>query len=830
MLYTTEVELAPGTVVRSVLLAKVELDGEPIFLDFKAIMGDDSVIPYIMRYGDRVNIDSVVLPDNSVFIVPVVPDNNPITPINCGPFYKFFMANPNFADFEAMQEKVNNPNFDVTALKALKGAILDFNKYIRGELSFKINAPETFFLNAVRTLAAVRDHNGRLGHQFVHINAQINKTNFMNSETDQFFIKFPDYDRLQSSDISVDALVPDPEEIAKPYPHPIYYTPFYKTYFSETTASGRRAVIDKARQFVEITTQQENDVPKIDIRRVEGASSNNDLDIQSNEREYYEALREYIRFDISQAFSLNKEEDIDDKYKRCECSPRLLYYLRSILETLLLLNWKHTGKIKDYSIPDFNEDEEGEVEEGGFIHIGQDLDELTRDALETTHNFIVYAASHTGMGFDAYVEAIIKLARWGSVKPSVLKIGKFNWYLDLNNLYMRNTTGNLENSKPVLVDGYELQFKSFIIFDDRVRDTEFRNKYGAGSKVNIPVGLECEKLFEGGASQKVYFSFIDLIQEFRRDPNIKLVKGIYFDGNKFSSDIPAEKFNEFVTLRIANERVSTDVDSLFVYRTSCTTKELMLTLNVRGIENLSILNEFLPSENKLTNWYPQLKFSSKEELISKVSINPFPAEALVRTNVANLIVPIVLKASETFGDNLPTMDNVLNVYKNVMDELNFVSEGQFLGNGGEYTSKVFSETEQKMSSMMAFSKPNEQADQNSEDFLTRANRAVISPIHPNENTLGIMDGDNMIGTVVVREGETKTFVIGGKDTITTNTRPSANTVKALFPLILDTLHKILMGDLEKVRVKFHDVETIKYYTNLLNEQNKAAARQASSKK
>jgi hypothetical protein len=834
-----------------VFMAKLMADGKTNYYNFRTILGNAQVIPYLRNYGERIYVDTQeYLKSATGEMVPVAvvhpTDGSPGGTIDSTGVFKFFTGNKGkeftAEEYETIAKTINNPNFTSNDLQAFKMSLDLFMQYLDGEEKFKINAPNIAYLNTGRTDAVVKEHNGKLGHQFEYITSDINKTNFMETPTDLFFIEIPEYERMRSYDTSIMAMLPKLKDIAKPYPHPIYNTPYYKNVFNQSTAQ-RRETLQKVNELYKLTDQEMTDVPRIDFKLVEGYVENNDLDIQENENEFRNALVEYIKYDIKQTYP---NGDVDKLFSESTCSPRLLEFLNELLERVLRLNWSHTNKIPlGYVDEDDDDDDnidldrsEDAFESATFLDVGEQV----INGMLVLNGFIDKAAK-SGLGLMAHVESIIKLSRWGDCKPTVLKIGEFKQFFDLNNFLIKNTTGNLMSLTKALVEGYELDLRGVIMFDDKFRDADYRLKLGVeNSKIDIPIGLVCERHYTNGVRQIVYLSFIELINEYRNNTDLKLVKGInYTDAGGFVINVPPTIAESYVPLRLAQESVASSPDKMFIFYETDVTKALTLEFSCGNLSNLGILFEYLYSQNNMmSKWSEMLSFTTKQELAQKMADNSLPRELYLKTNIAELLLPIVLKSSASYDDRTDPFVSeaekltfVINTYVTVMNQLGFVNEGQ-KWNGQVRTDvpaptpqSAPAEVGQKLNQMSAFA-----AQQNQQSGATTtatspqptnpagaAVTAVIEPINnpivpltEDDKLLSITENGQVIGCFTVKtiEGK-KLYVLEDPTKAKAAIAHSSNVVDVLLPLLFDLLGGLINNNVAATQARFASTDAIKYY-------------------
>jgi hypothetical protein len=211
-----------------------------------------------------------------------------------------------------------------------------------------------------------------------------------------------------------------------------------------------------------------------------------------------------------------------------------------------------------------------------------------------------------------------------------------------------------------------------------------------------------------------------------------------------------------------------------------------------------------------------------------MALNPLPIEIYVRTNLGGKLVPTVLKASEKFEEVFTgeyDIAQILNIYKEAMTHESAVKSSsnepqQQEVNKQEGTS-VMDSTVDKLQKMASFSTQKDESD----NYYDKIWSTFISPIRDTEKVLSIVDDGNIVGGFVVRQlGEkSKVYIIGDLSVVPAGTPKSANTLTSIETLVFDALWNILSRTPEKAQVKFHSVETVKYYRSLLNEKIKRLA-------
>lgn len=845
MLYHVLMKLSDGVDRHVVLGSRISRDGEIILNDFRKILGNSRVIQDIAQYGDRVQ---VLVPaqaqDSSIPALPVVvvdaTSGNDVSSI-----YKFIVSNPSMTEAHLapltahlVKGGMKIVEDEVKFIWECTGLLI---KYLKGEDLFKVNAPATFFADTERTLSAVKVHNGRLGHQFQYISAETNVTNFMNSEDDTFYVEIPAYAKLRSEDFSTDYLLPKSSDICKPYPHPIYAS-VYARRVLEGSPSQISSALSLLNDDMQLKPEFRNNVPKINPMYVLGDSRNNDLPIQPNEEEYYNALIEYIKYDIKETY---RDGDVEELFRTSHCSRDMLMYLLELLKLVTSMNWTHTDKYPiDKAILREYDDEPREDDDDDNDFGESELYSGMSGEIEPGHDYVrtfVEDAANSGMGLAAYVEAIIKMSRWGRKKPNVLRLGDFNQYLDLNTLIIRNTSGDFSSNKPVLIDGYEMEASALVLFDERYKDKDYLNTIRVNtSRVSVPVGLACKKNYSGGRTQIVYMSMIELIQAYRNNPEIKLIKGISFDGSSFKLDESLQQITQTISLRLVQGAVSQNVDKLQVFYISEGIGTMALEYSCQGISNLGILAEYLSAQNALTRWYGQLKFSTKEELGSLMTTTPMPVDVYVKVNIANVLIPIVMNASEIYetkGRAPIDLSGAFSDYLQVMSSLHYSSEDQFLV--GRSSVPAVKEavvstpaTESSMQKSSSFTGTTESSDQRvstpAEVVLEESSvqqmslpdqlaAVLVTPKQEGETVHALRDGgeDVVMGFILRKVNGRNTYILLGASEVPTGSPLSATSVATVQALVYESFNSILSGNIEKVRGTFNSKGTLAEITAYL---------------
>lgn len=807
---TKEIEGQPTNLV---LFSKL---GDSNFIDFKSILGNESTAKQLSDFGDRVQLKVAQSEDIPPFVIV-----GQSQAVNVSQFYSLFSSgkvSPNNIPELAKKLQATPGGEIYTAEVLVKVARIGYEleQYLNGKSQpFKINILPVFYSDINSCQTRVKLHNGRLGDQPSYITSGINKTNLMSSPDDLFYLELPDYDKLQSGDFTLQSLMPK-GDVAKPYPHPIYYTPYILA--AQGSPLKTQAVLNQLAEVITLTEEQKRTIPKIPDEHLFGSDDNNLLDIQDNEREFYEALKELIIFDIKQTFGITNEEEIAEKYKKATGSRRLLEYLQMLVVSAIELNWGHTGKYP-IEIKDDDDDEEDlldsvndtDTDEGlkdsrSFLDLGQ---KIVVDGFNIVQEFITRAAVTHGAGFDAYIEAIIKLYRWGDRKPKVLKLTDQD-FLVLNTLEYRTSLGIVNYNNPTLVDGYEMVLKSFIIFDERLADRKYKEMAGIQESVLVmPVGVLVHKMF-GEEYQTRFISLPEVLSVYKKDPTRKYIKGLVYNNGTLSLENP-EDIHSPVGLRQVVDTVLASKDKRYVFETPEEYRNLCLEYEVKDISELGVLFEMSVSDSTMSQWYPSLAFSSKEELAQKLRENPLPIPLYLKVNIASVILPYYFAVSAELSSKVnPSLEEVTKAYTEVAQRMGYTSSLQFLKKTEpQKEEELVNKTEEPVKEQQV-QQPAPAVMQQSSAFESLGS-VLITPVQPGEVVNAIKVEGKTVGGFVQRVNANgkKHYVVVAPSSVPENSPVAQGSFDTILMLVFHSLYLIAQDKTKSLTVSFNSAADIK---------------------
>lgn len=843
MLFYVNMSLSADSQEKVVLGARVVDDGAPKYIGFRTILGNPRTMPYLGNFGDRMLV--MVPPVSSEpgqIAMPYAVLGDDVAGKNVTSIYKTFL-NPQFTDelIPPVVVNLNKQGFGISEeeVRAIRKWQQEMLIYKKGEDLFKIEVPTVFYRDAGHTMESIKKHNGRLGHQFEYIKSETNHTHTMRSETDTFYMQIPSLEKLRDNDFPLSALIPKPSQVFNPYPHPIYGSTYALRALEGSFAQQNQALADFGAS-VKLVGSYKTSIPAIDPSLVLGNPKNNDLPIQPNELDYYNSLIEMIKYDISQS---HKDGDVEALFMESMCSPSMLMYLQALIRQQTTYNWSHTRLYPVSNLAHSQSDEDDEdgadvyddstqAENENSLVEDEAYDPIDPNSIQEGHAIVmrfVYDASKV-IGMAAYVEAIIKLSRWGTRKPTVLSLGTYPKYLDLNTLTVKSSLGSYDEVQPILFEGYIYEAVGVLIYDDKFKDVDFLAQRGFQSPwISIPIGLRCIRHHSGGIAQEVYMTIPEIITVYKDNPSVKMIKGVDMVDGELKVTLPDSVIQNTMSVRLSQEQVANSSEKLYVNFKSRGIKELTLQFSCKDVSSVGILSEFLASKDTLSKRYESMSFQSKEELVEKMKENPMPAELYVRVNVAAIIVTVTLFANKFYEELPQTINNAFACYKAVMDKMGFVSESQFLSSSPQGKQEVKAEPEVKQevktgtpmegSSSFTTAQEPKTEETNSMNVSSIAS-LIVEPMLATDKVNIIKDRKGRVccGFVQRKTGE-KSFlrILCGRDEIPEGSPVSASKFEAVQFYVYSTFIKLANGNTEGITAKFNSLSSLDQIKDYLKE-------------
>lgn len=465
--------------------------------------------------------------------------------------------------------------------------------YKKNGLSEKIDYSPEFLLNKATTLALIEELNVR--NSLSYLAPERNKTLFMNTPEEPVRIKLPSYEQITVGEV---ISLPRPSTVFKPYENSALFTPRYKDCLGDT-----------------------------DIKMVTGDVTNNDLEIQPNEIEFYNDLKELIEFGIKQRYP---NVTLEDCLKSGYDDPNVTDCLIDIACSVAAWNWSHTGNYPvqkglygldndDDDFDDNGNESESESTEGSKTY-AKDPNEVNDSFVNFDAEYFLKAYINKALqGGNSYApaEAIIKLLRWGNRKPSRLKLNGVNNYLDLNTFKLQEMSGSYDNLEVVKVEGATYDILGIVTAMDKFKDMSYIKSLGyETNSLNIPVGVVAVKTYKGGIEQLVVFSIPSLLKFLENHDGD--IRGIHIRDYKVMTSL---EFEESMPIQSIISAVSKSANGEKIFYRSEEMLDMYMAYQslTSATSELTILQKFIGMSD-VSGELTSKSFKDSTELLEKYSI------------------------------------------------------------------------------------------------------------------------------------------------------------------------------------------------------------------
>lgn len=321
-------------------------------------------------------------------------------------------------------------------------------------------------------------------------NIKDNETKFQPSCTSELFIKLPSYEAMvaylssdedeseQQEIKDMNTFMPARAEVSDPYG--------INTFKYEDPES----VETMLREY----DREPSKVSEIALKEIMGNPDCNTDEIFDNEKRFYDSLNEWLGI-------ISTEYDGQDNGELCAIS---LEYMRALASTLYIWYWQHNPRVP------CNID----------VQSGQDVDESKYSFRTDTHlgsapedliAFLDRVAAD--LGREAYVKAIIQLARWGSRKQTEIVFDGYDKCFDLGTGAVLDALPSLSSYDKVMSNGCEYKLTQLIESTTDIADQRIGFR-----RWPMPIGVTLQQTYQDKSSGNVlkldtYFSMIDLVRE-----------------------------------------------------------------------------------------------------------------------------------------------------------------------------------------------------------------------------------------------------------------------------------------------------------------------------
>lgn len=608
-----------------------------------------------------------------------------------------------------------------------------------------------------------------------------NNTLFQNECTDELFIEIPNRAELMVEDPQWKNIIPPSEAISRPYSDINAYSPKYK----------------------------ELGVAKHLLPMIEGNVDNNFLSIQENEKRYYEALIGWVKDGIVKDFG--EEIDTIDAVSQ--------EYLTELADRLYADHWSHNPHMPvDIMDDSYDGDGNSSLSESSryTYRVNEGESTIIQNAILNLNAFLESAA--TSLGYKVFIEAVIKLARWGSRKPTALAFDGFDKVFDLGSDSVHRNIGPISNYSVKLVNGNQFILKGVITID----------KFADNSlnlKAPLPVGLALLKTLadNDGNELKVvtYISMVDVITGLRSGE-------ITIDGLTLE-DSSIDRVT-LITIGDLLEDYTENTDDFLqdpFYR-----NEEIFSLAVKfgtgqnhqNLNLMSLLNEAFKLDS-LNTEFEKYRLTGAEQLRDKLMKGEiYSSMSAFSVNVTRVMLPVLQK-----------LDDANNSVKDVVKSWEAALDG-FDGFGGVWSADTTSTQSATISGTQSTSA------QSTKDLAAFAGEATDKPTTiTNDIASNIptvfkqVKTDASFATLVDSEGKqvggyTRNVSIKNNKkyveiTLVTNdflTKVAPENIidkhqslLKIAPTMISDLRAVVMGSQLGVHVYFTDADCLTYYTNQL---------------
>lgn len=516
MLFYTALNIK-GTLKPFVVMGRINNDSQIVHITFKNILMDKSAYKMLRYAGDIVHFDGVEGYEN---LIPVCATNTP-TNINFTQVFNILLKAMNAGVSENLFKNLvtqlnaktqNRFGFTVRDIECFYNAVVELTAYQSGKLSVKYDIAPDSLINTKVTLP-ILENSKEEEYELDFVREGKNVDKLMVNSDDEVFIRLDTYEEILVNDGEITNFLGN---VIVPFKKPEFYTPNYRNALT----------------------------PDFNMKSLIGDADNNDLDIQPNELEFYNAMKELINYGIRQEYP---DKDLEECINNHISSARVKNYLKNLAVAIAGVNWGFTGyfpisQLANFDVSDL-EDLENDSDDRG-------VDENTGDteSAEGKKTFFAKEFTPDGMFDGEYIitdvidkascsdiyapaEAVIKLLRWGDRKPTRLKLKALSEYLDLANCRIEKTSGSFKNLKVKKVNGATYSPRAIIKAPNKIKDVNYATSIGGtSSTLAIPVGLLLTKQYEGGMVQEVAVSIPTLIKHLKEFPYD--VRGIQYIDNK----------------------------------------------------------------------------------------------------------------------------------------------------------------------------------------------------------------------------------------------------------------------------------------------------------
>ena len=461
------------------------------------------------------------------------------------------------------------------------------------------------------TMEALNMLNEEFTNAFASLDIKDNETVFQEDCTSKLFIEIPTMQDLMTDDVDITSLLPEYDELCKPYSDSIASTPKYKKVYADN---------------------------KTILHDIEGDRSHNTMQLYDNEKDYFNALDKWVQYNMREQYGTVDGNVIDSISQE---------YLTELITRLYMLHWRHSVNVPDY-IDDSEDDSQGISSRYGFIN-----KETRMNAVILLEEFLKEASAE--YGYKVYIYTVIQIARWGSRKPTAIVFDDYRDEFDLGIGISRKKIGDVSAYKVIKSHGCESKIIGVIVEDKQVRDKSLEITYSS-----LPIGVilntELAPSEDSPADEHVnilmYYHFVDLIPEVKGG-TLK-VDGITWDGTEWMIDDSAPDFGQISVTELINsyENSKNSILRFPFYRSPALIDMLSRTRrSTIGVQqSLFTIFNMRVADPDLRVHAGQAKFSNYNQILNIVAdqsntLNSAPS--IIEYGIMQNLLPVIREVAES---------------------------------------------------------------------------------------------------------------------------------------------------------------------------------------
>lgn len=494
---------------------------------------------------------------------------------------------------------------------------------------------------------------------FKHMTLQENKTLFQEKATDELFIRLPLPSDFTGEDTSYDKLIPSIDKVVRPYSNAEAYKPTYK----ENTVK----------------------VPVSMYPLIEGVPANNKLDVQDNEKRFYQALLDWFCFNYERANHAELKVFASPDEPIQVLDKDTMDYISHLITVIYSWHWGHNPSvpvlynpedISGNSLDDDNDEKETDDISRVYSMSVDSANEKLIDACDVLLSFLQTASMK--LGCWVYADAIIKLLRWGERKGTALILNGYPQMFMFGDDTIRAVIGDISEYEVELIDGCQCELFSVITDDSIHHDT---NMFGC-AVWDVPVGVTCctnlknKTNPEERTTMYTYYSFIDFIREIALG-NLT-VAGVSLNGKVITADadeLPSYSISTLINSFNANK----DRFMNNPFFSGVSLKDFYLQLHAdssSGLRNHFTIMQALSVDANLHQHVQDESFNSIEELKQKLQSFIITGKGTaIDMKIFSEILPIYKYAnSEYVKVSNASFQDVLQIWLDAMITYDYVDE------------------------------------------------------------------------------------------------------------------------------------------------------------